>query len=1100
MSKKGPYLLLKNNKNQYSLWLAKNAIPLGWQRIFGPGSKEACLRQIQSNPFSSESDNSPTLVQLFEQQAAATPNNIALVFENKKLSYKTLNESANQMAHYLKKQKLKPDNIVVICLERSHELIIAILGVLKAGGAYLYLDPSFPKERQDFILKDCKAKWLISQQGIYQPLHDEIHTLFIDSEKKTLSQQSKHNPKGQLTANHLAYIIYTSGSTGKPKGVEATHAGIVNRLFWGWREYPYTEDEICCHKTSFNFVDHVAELFSPLLKGVKLVLIKTEIPSGQAKKLLTFLCKHRITRLVATPSLLRAILQENNKALTKYQDLKIIFSSGEALPTAIVKGLYEVWPDITIVNLYGSSEVNAEVAYYTVKPQDVDKILPYFSQSLAFVHHLLPSTTDQSITRANTQLQQVKEKFTHSEVPLLPQSWDSYFQFLQQEVLPFAINTASPRFIGHMTSTLPSFVYELSRWVTLLNQNVVKIETSKSLTFLEREAIAMMHRSFYHFSETFYKEHIQNPHSDLGVVVSGGTQANITALWVARNLCFLPNKQSPGIAKAGFIEGMDAKNIKGCKILVSPLLHYSIDKAASLLGVGTQHVDQLRLNKEGKLDLNDLQNKISFYHKNKIKIMALIGIAGATETGAIDPLQEMADIARKNGIYFHVDAAFGGPIVFSNRFQHLLKGIEKADSISVCGHKQMYLPLGISLCLFKNPQYAKVIYVTTDYQANKESYDFGKSSVEGSRPAYGLFLHAALKLMGQKGYEKLINMGVMLAEYMVNCILASEAFELLWERNINIVNYRYIPKRFRKKWRENRLTQKDNQKINEANLLLQAEQFNRGKTFISKTTLPYLPTNSDIISLRAVIINPLTQHSDIDEVLKDQLDIAATLIEKTPQQVECLPPFAKQTLPGELKDLLEKYMVSIGKPILNNELYILNKQLAPVRVGEAGELYVAGLGLARGYLNRPALTAQSFIADPFSKTPGARMYRTKDVCRQLPDGNIEYIGRIDHQVKIQGYRIELGEIEHTLLKHPTIKEAVVMLQETQSKEKKLITYWVGPNNAKVKTPTASALKRFLAKSLPTFMIPDKFIQVAHFPLTQSGKLDRNMLVKMYQIK
>ncbi|EDN67483.1 Non-ribosomal peptide synthetase/polyketide synthase [Beggiatoa sp. PS] len=134
--------------------------------------------------------------------------------------------------------------------------------------------------------------------------------------------------------------------------------------------------------------------------------------------------------------------------------------------------------------------------------------------------------------------------------------------------------------------------------------------------------------------------------------------------------------------------------------------------------------------------------------------------------------------------------------------------------------------------------------------------------------------------------------------------------------------------------------------------------------------------------------------------------------------------------------------ISIGQPIANTQIYILDRYLQPVPIGISGELHIGGVGLARGYLNRPDLTAEKFIKNPFSDDPNSRIYKTGDLARYLPNGNIEYLGRIDNQVKIRGFRIELGEIEAVLLQHQAIREAVVTLSKTQSNDKRLIAYVV----------------------------------------------------------
>ncbi|HAJ59259.1 MAG TPA: non-ribosomal peptide synthetase [Cyanobacteria bacterium UBA8543] len=215
-------------------------------------------------------------------------------------------------------------------------------------------------------------------------------------------------------------------------------------------------------------------------------------------------------------------------------------------------------------------------------------------------------------------------------------------------------------------------------------------------------------------------------------------------------------------------------------------------------------------------------------------------------------------------------------------------------------------------------------------------------------------------------------------------------------------------------------------------------------------------------------------------------------------------------------------VIPIGRPIANTQLYVLDRYLQPMPVGVPGELYIGGLGLARGYLNRPDLTADKFIPDPFSNQPGARLYRTGDLAYHRPDGNLELIGRIDHQVKLRGFRVELGEVEAAVSEHPAVREAVVLAREDRPGDQRLVAYVVPyprqtldllheylephPNPPLTKEElkgvipiqarsllTTNELKAFLKAKLPEYMVPDAFVMLDALPLTLHGKVDRRSL-------
>ncbi|HEY9810878.1 MAG TPA: putative pyridoxal-dependent aspartate 1-decarboxylase [Halomicronema sp.] len=494
------------------------------------------------------------------------------------------------------------------------------------------------------------------------------------------------------------------------------------------------------------------------------------------------------------------------------------------------------------------------------------------------------SAIAQDFLRAKTastdaDIELIFEKFKKSQIPDFPAEVGNYIDDLTETLVAHSIHTSSPRYIGHMTSALPYFVRPIGKLLTAMNQNSVKMETAKTLSPCERQTLAMIHRLIYDFSEEFYNQHIQKSESTLGIMTTGGTLANVSALWCARNASLGPKDGFKGIEKEGLHAALEFYGYKGAVIIGSNLMHYSFEKAAGLLGIGDSSLIKVSTDSNHRMDLVALQETVAQCRARNLHILAIIGIAGSTDSGSIDSLSEIAEIAQEANAHFHVDAAWGGPVLFSEQNRHKLAGIELADSVTVDGHKQMYLPMGIGMVLFRNPQLAKAIEKHAPYTVRKDSIDLGKRSLEGSRPAVSLFLQAALNIIGHKGYEFLINAGIQKTHYLADLIRKSSEFELLIEPAINILLYRYLPEPFRQKAAQNQLTEADNFVINQFNERLQDAQRRAGQTFVSRTTVQNTSYGKTIpiVALRAVLANPLTTETDINVVLNDQLKIAAKL-------------------------------------------------------------------------------------------------------------------------------------------------------------------------------------------------------------------------------
>ncbi|MEH0018815.1 MAG: putative pyridoxal-dependent aspartate 1-decarboxylase [Desulfobacter sp.] len=449
------------------------------------------------------------------------------------------------------------------------------------------------------------------------------------------------------------------------------------------------------------------------------------------------------------------------------------------------------------------------------------------------------------------------------------------------EIAPRAVNVASPYFIGHMTSAIPFFMVHLKAISAALNQNVIKLETSKVLSVLEKQVLAKMHRMIFSREDAFYQTHIQNTQTALGTFTTGGTTANITALWVARNKLFPPKDGFTGIEENGFFAAMQAHDLDRVVILVSKRGHFSLRKAGGILGIGNQNVIAVDVDRHRSIDLDKLERLIrDLKQDGRTKIAALVGIAGATETGVIDPLPRLADICQRENIHFHVDAAWGGPVLLSHRYRHLLTGIEHADSVTIDCHKQFYMPMTAGMVYFKDPGALDTIAYHARYVNRKGSVDLGIKTLEGSRESSSLILDAALKIMGGRGYGLMIEHGIETARIFAEKIRSRELFELVSVPVLNILTYRMVPQDIRGKLAHADDTEKIklNNALDKINTTIQRIQREAGKSFVSRTRLkptPSAPCN--VVVLRSVIMNPMTTPGILDDILDEQESILSTL-------------------------------------------------------------------------------------------------------------------------------------------------------------------------------------------------------------------------------
>ncbi len=500
------------------------------------------------------------------------------------------------------------------------------------------------------------------------------------------------------------------------------------------------------------------------------------------------------------------------------------------------------------------------------------------------------------IVASERDLALIEKDFSNPFIPDDPSFVSDQIEFLLDKLVSQSVHISSPSFVGHMASALPYFMLPLSRIMTALNQNLVKVETSKAFTPLERQVIGMIHQLIYERDEDFYKHWMHDRAHAIGSFCSGGTIANLTALWAARNNLFKPGDGFAGLAQEGLAAGLSHFGYKGLAVLVSERGHYSLGKAVDILGIGRRNLVAVETDARNKIRVDSLAARCDQLSRDGIRVMAIVGIAGSSETGNVDPLNALADVAQERDIHFHVDSAWGGPTLFSHKYRRLLAGIERADSVTLDAHKQLYVPMGAGICVFKRPETLSSVEHHAEYIIRKGSKDLGSHSVEGSRPGMAILVHAGLHIIARNGYELLIDQGIGKAKKFAEMITASADFELVTEPELNILTYRYVPESARQL-----LTNEDLEVRSQANTILNAmtrsiqkTQRGLGRSFVSRTQLtPARYERAAIIVFRVVLANPLTTIDILEGILTEQREIASRA--PVQQEVQRLIDLAAET-------------------------------------------------------------------------------------------------------------------------------------------------------------------------------------------------------------
>lgn len=896
-----------------ALWAAAPDSPL-------PDGERALVVEAW-NATQTDHDRALTMQAAFEAQVARTPEAVALICEDQRVTYADLNARANRAAHLLREMGVGAETVVGLCCRRSIDLMVGALAILKAGGAYLPMDPSYPADRLKHFVEDSGATVLVTQAAVEPQLPEHrAEVLVLDAEPR-LATAPEGNPEPASGPENLAYMIYTSGSTGKPKGVMIEHRNVLN--FYTGMDAHIPAQGTWLAVTSLSFDISVLELFWTTARGLTVVLTGDEdrgliskgpMPTGGA----------------GMEYSLYYWGNDDGAGRDKYRLLL------EGAQFADENGFVAVWTPERHFHAFGGPYPNPSVTGAAVA--GVTKRIGVRGGSVvAPLHHPARIAEEWAVI----------DNLTGGRAGMaIASGWQPDDFVLRPENTPPANKAAM----------------------------MDSIETVRKLW--RGEAVAFPRKD-----GTLHE-----------VVTQPRPVSKELPVWVTT---------------AGNPETWREAGRAGCNVLTH------------LLGQSVEEVG----------------GKIALYHEALREAghdPAQLSVTLMLHTFLSDSRDHAREIAREPmkdylrsaaGLikqYAWAFPAFKRPEGVSNAFDLQLDGLEpeELDAILDFAFERYFTDSGL---------------FGTVADAIERTEDLKRIGVTEIACLIDYGIDRETVLQGLKPLAQVVKAAKAAPE------LAADDFSIAAQIvRHGVTHLQCTPSMARM------IAMND-----EARFALRGVQH----VYVGGEPLPGALVDDLRSATGASVTN---MYGPTETTIWSSVEPATA---------------------GEA-------VVNIGRPLANQQLYVLDEARQPVGVGMEGELWIGGEGVTRGYWNRPDLTAERFVANPFH---AGRMYGTGDLVRRRADGRIDFVGRVDGQVKLRGHRIELGEVEAALEAIPGITQAVVLAREDQPGDMRLVGYYTGGMQDE------PSLKADLAQALPAIMVPAHFVRLEAFPLTPNKKVDRKAL-------
>jgi amino acid adenylation domain-containing protein len=1091
--------------------------PLSALGILTDDEKKQLL--VDFNDNNREFSKDVTISRLFEKYSEHTPGGIAVTLADTQLTYGQINENANRLARYLQDSGVREDHSVGIRLDRSTGMVECILAVWKAGGAYIPIDVEYPDIRVLEILQDANTRILISSPGFVDSKPGQAYDGKIIDWSEVRQENPVHcdraNPGIKINMNSLAYVIYTSGSTGKPKGAMVEHIGMMNHIGAKVDDLQLSGRSVVVQNASHTFDISVWQFFAALTLGGKTVIYSNRMVL-EPEVLIDRLIKDRVNILEVVPSYLSVMLDFFTEAAHGVPlPLDYLLVTGEAVKPGLVKQWFEKYPGIKMVNAYGPTEVSDDITHYIMdKVPDAVRIsigMPVQNLNIYIVDghtHLCPIGISGEICVSGVGVGRGYLNDVEKTVNVFGQDpfiEEKGVRLYKTGDLGFWLPNGTIEFLGRKDHQVKirGFRIELGE----IENKLAAYPSVKEAVVIEREDEAHggkylcaylvpgkgcnLHELKMYLSGCLpaymvpahlveLEELPLTPNGKINrkalPVPSQGSQSTLPYI-TREELEKLKKEAIEKIKQVG--TGKDDTTLEKVvgpgaltreererllKIFNDTTVHYptrqsiheifenQVDKSPAkviLVYKDTQIVYSL---------LNQCANQLARVLRTRgVKADSIVGLKADR---SVEMVVGMFAIWKAGGAYLPIGPEYPPArirkIAADSNFEILLT--DEEESTVLPGGSTIIAITDIENLNKENP--ANLSPLSTAADLAVIFYTSGSTGIPKGVLVehYSItnFINVFTDILEYK--ERDISLSLSTISFDMSCI---ELYPTL-TNGVKVVIGGF----------------EEQVNPDAAGALMARELITIFQITPSHIKL-FLSDETFVQTLKLLRFLLLGAEKLSDE-LRDQLKSF------TKARLFNLYGPSEITVLATFKEVTDKAAVTIGKPIPNAHVYILdtNGNLQPI--GVSGEMHIGGIGVARGYLGKPSLTAERFTANPFVK--GERLYHTGDMAYWLDNGDIQFDGRVDNQVKIGGFRIELEEIETHLVGYESIREAAVVLRDDSHGEKTLYAYIVSEGTLK-----EAQFREYLTAVLPIYMTPSFIVQLEKMPLTSSRKLDRKLL-------